>query len=114
MSNPSNQIYHNKSTPFLIEKIAKWHHDRNLIAGSTDQAQCVKLAEEFGELAANIARGNAIQDDIGDMLVVLLNIMERNSLSMEDCLKQSWGEIKDRKGVMMDGIFIKEENLGEN
>ena len=92
----------------LVCNIANWHHDRNLVDGATDQAQYVKLIEEAGELAGNIARGRDIRDDLGDMLVVMINIMERNGLTMEQCLDMAWHDIKDRKGRMVDGFFIKE------
>ena len=39
----------------ITNKIAQWHHDRNLIDGSTDQAQFLKLIEETGELAGNLS-----------------------------------------------------------
>ena len=41
-------------------------------------------------------------------MVVLINIMVRNNLTMKDCLEVAYGDIKDRKGVMIDGIFVKE------
>ena len=42
------------------------------------------------------------------MIVVLINIATRNNLKLEDCIKRAWDDIKDRRGVMIDGIFIKE------
>ena len=57
----------------LVSRVELWHIERNLIDGSTDQAQFVKLIEESGELAGNIARGKDVRDDIGDMMVVLVN-----------------------------------------
>jgi hypothetical protein len=42
------------------------------------------------------------------MIVVLINIAERNNVSLTECLDQAWNDIKDRKGKMVDGIFIKE------
>ena len=95
----------------LVVAVANWHHDRNLIDGSTDQAQFVKLMEEAGELAAAIARGEDVTDHIGDMMVVLINIAERNRVSMAACLAHAYDEIKDRKGVMIDGVFVKEADL---
>lgn len=92
----------------LIQNIINWHYDRNLIDGSTDQAQFVKLAEELGELAGHIARGEDVEDDIGDMIVILINIAERNNTSIQSCLGLAWDDIKDRKGRMIDGIFVKE------
>ena len=93
----------------LVGNIEQWHYDRNLIDGSTDQAQYVKLIEEAGELAGNIARKRDVSDDIGDMIVVLINIAARNNLTLKDCLVRAWDDIKDRKGRMVDGVFIKEE-----
>ena len=96
------------NTQKLISQIVDWHHNRNLIDGSTDQAQFVKLMEEAGELASSIGKKKNPVDDIGDMIVVLINIAERNGLTIEQCLQQAWDDIKDRKGRMVDGVFIKE------
>ena len=93
----------------LIRKITQWHHDRNLIEGATDKDQLAKLIQELGELSDNICKGNDIRDDIGDMLVVMINIMERNNITIEECLAVAYMDIKDRKGKMIDGIFVKEE-----
>jgi NTP pyrophosphatase (non-canonical NTP hydrolase) len=95
----------------LVSRVEIWHHERNLITGSTDQAQYVKLIEEAGELAGNIARGKDVRDDIGDMMVVLVNIATRNGYDLYDCLEVAWDDIKDRKGKMVDGVFIKEVDL---
>ena len=93
----------------IVENIAQWHRDRNLIDGSTDKDQYMKLIQEAGELSDNICKGKDIRDDIGDMMVVLINIMERNNYSMMDCLETAWIDIKDRKGKMQpNGVFIKE------
>lgn len=95
----------------LVDLIAQWHQDRNLIDGSTDKDQYLKLIQEAGELSDNICKGRDIRDDIGDMMVVLINIMERNKLSMSECLQVAYNDIKDRKGRMVDGVFVKESDL---
>lgn len=95
----------------LIKKVVQWHYDRNLIDGSTDKDQTLKLLQELGELSDNVCKGRDIRDDIGDMLVVMLNITERNGVSLDECLSRAWDEIKDRKGKMVDGIFVKESDL---
>lgn len=94
----------------LIDKTIQWHKDRNLIDGSDDKAQVLKLVQELGELSDSVCKGEDIMDDIGDMLVIMINICERNSVDMEDCLGVAYDEIKDRKGRMLDGIFIKESD----
>lgn len=95
----------------LIGKVVRWHYDRNLIDGSTDKDQTLKLAQELGELSDSVCKGKDIKDDIGDMLVVMLNITERNGVSLAQCLERAWDEIKDRKGRMVDGVFVKEGDL---
>ena len=55
-----------------------------------------------------ICKGKDVKDDLGDMMVVMLNIMERQGISMEECLETAYNDIKDRKGRMVDGIFVKE------
>ena len=103
---------HGMATAYnLIRKIAQWHHDRNLIGGATDKDQLAKLIQEMGELSDNICKGKDIKDDIGDMIVVLINIAERNNLTIEECLEQAYNDIKDRKGKMIDGVFVKEDDL---
>ena len=91
-----------------VNKIIQWHRDRNLIDGSTDKDQYLKLIQEMGELSDNICKGKDISDDCGDIMVVLLNIIERNGLTMEQCLETAYNDIKDRKGRMIDGVFVKE------
>lgn len=93
----------------LVKKVEQWHYDRNLIDGATDKDQVLKLLQELGELSDNVCKGNDIRDDIGDMLVVMINILARNKLTLEECLEVAYDDIKDRKGKMVDGIFIKEE-----
>lgn len=93
----------------IDSRVKQWHRDRNLVDGSTDQAQFVKLMEEAGELAGNIARGKCVKDDIGDMMVVLCNIALRNGTNLRECYETAYHDIKDRKGRMVDGVFVKEE-----
>ena len=88
--------------------IGQWHRDRNLIDGSTDKDQYMKLIQEAGELSDSLCNGKDIKDDIGDMMVVLINIMVRNNLTMNECLSVAYNDIKDRKGKMVDGVFVKE------
>lgn len=93
-----------------FDLIRGWAWDRNLIEGSNSQAQMLKLAEEIGELAGGIARGDEerIVDGIGDAVVVLTILAEQNDVMIEACLSAAWREIKDRKGRMVDGVFVKE------
>ncbi len=93
----------------LCDRVKNWHYARNLIEGATDKDQVCKLIQEVGELSDNVCKNRDVADDIGDIMVVLINIAERNGLSMRHCLQVAYSDIQDRKGKMVDGIFIKEE-----
>ena len=92
----------------VCHSIKQWHYDRNLIEGADDKTQFAKLIQECGELSDNICKGKDVRDDIGDIIVVLINIAERNGLSLTECLNVAYNDIKDRKGRMVNGTFVKE------
>jgi phosphoribosyl-ATP pyrophosphohydrolase len=94
----------------VYNKIVKWAADRNLIEGSDSFRQYNKLEEESDELLVGLmAKDKAeIADALGDMFVVMTVIAEQNDLNMLDCIEGAYEEIKDRKGKMVDGMFVKE------
>ena len=98
----------------MFNKIRMWAGDRNLIDGSTPERQMLKLVEEMGELGAALARNNqdGVVDGIGDMIVVLTIIAAQRGVDIEECIEAAYNEIKDRKGRMVDGVFIKELDIG--
>ena len=91
-------------------RVAQWAEDRNLIEGSTPRLQMTKLFEECEELS------HALQDDdlgeiidaIGDIQVVLGVMCAQLQISIDDCREVAWNEIKDRRGKMVDGVFVKD------
>ena len=95
-------------------QIREWAEARNLINGSDSFRQLAKLTEEAGELAADISKGRKrgkIADSIGDCVVVLTILAAQNGLQIEDCIAQAYDEIKERKDMMKDGVFVKEEDV---
>lgn len=94
----------------LIEKVLIWANDRNLIEGSDPKTQMLKCISECGELADNINKQNDIRDDIGDVLVPLIIIAAQHGLCLKECLDKAYNEIKNRKGIMLDGVFIKTDD----
>lgn len=88
--------------------VLTWAQERDLIKGSLPKDQLAKLVEEMGELAGHIARGKDVKDDIGDCIVVLTILAAQHGLTLSECYSHSYGEIKDRKGKMVDGVFVKE------
>ena len=94
------------------ELIQKWARDRGL-HNQDPKAQMVKLMEEIGELATGINKNNTEQiiDSIGDAYVVLTILSMQLGLDIETCIDTAYQEIKDRKGKVIDGVFVKEEDL---
>ncbi len=95
----------------LNHLICKWAEDRNLIEGSTPKDQFHKLVQECAELSDNLCKGKDCRDDIGDVFVVLTIICAQLGLSLSDCASIAYDDIKDRKGKMIDGVFVKEGDL---
>ena len=99
-------------TEDITELIKKWAIDRCLQSASPE-AQMVKLLEEAGELASGINKNklDLIIDSIGDTYVVLVILCMQLGLDINDCIKAAYEEIKDRKGKMVNGLFVKKEDL---
>lgn len=98
----------------LVEAIENWGENRNFydpIHGTTAEKQYLKLAEEAGEIAGNLARGKDVRDDIGDVAVVLIGLAKLKGTSLKECLQVAYNDIKDRKGTMINGIFVKQQDL---
>lgn len=96
----------------LTAKIKQWAVDRNLHTANPDK-QMLKLFEELGELAEGMAKDRPAQiaDSIGDIYVVLTILSAQLGIDIEECIALAYDEIKDRKGRMIDGVFVKEADL---
>ena len=93
----------------MIEKIRQWVIDRNLHTQDPKVQMC-KVVEELGELAKAINKTDVPQqiDGIGDVVVTLVCISEQLGLDFDECVKVAYNEIKDRKGKLVGGTFVKE------
>ena len=93
-----------------IEKLViQWGIDRDLYSKSNIFLQNLKLIEEFNELQLAIARNNKdTVDAIGDMLVVLTHIAAMKGVNLTSCYTFAYNQIKNRKGKMVNGVFVKE------
>jgi NTP pyrophosphatase (non-canonical NTP hydrolase) len=127
ISNDNNQangtaknINHKKESKMnfseLNKKIIQWAKDRGIFDKATPLSQWNKTNEEVIELrdAILLNRYNPsdrshISDAIGDIIVTLIIQAEMHGLDTETCLNQAYNEIKDRKGKMIDGVFVKDE-----
>ena len=98
-----------KSEDNIFDSIRDWALDRGLYQKGDTKTQYIKLMEESGELAQALLKDNKAEiiDAIGDMVVVLTNLSYMAGVKIEDCIESAYNEIKDRKGLMQNGTFVK-------
>jgi len=92
-----------------FQLIRDWATERGLYHGGDTKTQYCKLMEEAGELGRAILKNDEAEfvDAIGDMVVVLTNLAHLGGVSIEHCIDSAYNEIKDRKGGMKNGTFVK-------
>lgn len=84
---------------FNLEDHVKWHD--GYIAGEVPM---------FGKLANAIVRKNqdAAIEHICEIAECAMDCAWEYEFYIDDCVEHAWQEIKDRKGRMIDGVFVKE------
>lgn len=100
----------------IENKIRAWSDERGLIECTTPQKQLDKLREEVDELASCLVAWLVFKEDLpiqtqlelGDCGVVLINLAYKFGWTLEECIEAAYQKIKDRKGQMIDGTFVKE------
>lgn len=106
-----------KSIAELITKINHWADERNL-KHADPKIQWMRVTEEVGEIRDVLLKPTkftepqaALKDAIGDTLVTIIVLAHQLDLDVTECLSIAYEEIKSRKGKMINGTFIKEEDL---
>lgn len=96
----------------LVKNVEEWSINKGLDKSESSK-QYLKVAEESGEVAAALARNDneALKDGIGDEIVTLIILAQQRGLTLEECLNAAYQEISDRKGKMVNGVFVKEDDL---
>lgn len=96
----------------VVGKVEAWAIERDLHTADPTK-QLLKLVEEVGEVSQAYTRKayNELELEIGDVLVVLTIFAMQNHMTLEGCLTAAYNKIANRKGKMIDGIFVKESDL---
>jgi len=101
----------------LIEKIKEWANERNLKDADAN-IQWMRVTEEVGEIRDVLLKPTkftepqvALKDAIGDTLVTIIVLAHQLDLDVTECLGIAYEEIKNRKGKMINGTFVKEDDL---
>lgn len=101
----------------LITKINHWADKRSLKQADPN-IQWMRITEEVGEIRDVLLKPTkftepqaALKDAIGDTLVTIIVLAHQLDLDVTECLGIAYEEIKNRKGRMVNGTFVKEEDL---
>lgn len=99
----------------LISKVQNWASERGLDNADTTR-QALKVNEEAGELdEAYLKHHKADElDAVGDIQVALIVYCLQRGIDYQKCLQDAYGVIKNRKGKMVDGTFVKDSDLEVN
>jgi NTP pyrophosphatase (non-canonical NTP hydrolase) len=100
-----------KNQQLFFQDIRDWAEERGLYDKGDTKTQFCKLMEEAGELGRAILKDDQPEfvDAIGDMVVVLTNMAMLGGTSIETCIDTAYNEIKNRKGKMLNGTFVKND-----
>lgn len=100
-----------------FQPIRDWAQEKGILDSGDVKTQTLKLLEEAGELAKALLNNDEFEtvDAIGDCCVVLTNLAAlaakkfNNDITIEQCINTAYSVIKNRKGQMKDGSFVKEQ-----
>ena len=118
----------------LINNVIQWAADRDILNGSNALKQLDKTSEELNELQRALGQWYMldglvacdaitptsavkqtqheveleVMDAYGDILVTLIIAAKLDGIDIQDALASAWNTIKDRKGRLVDGKFVKE------
>lgn len=98
----------------ISEKVRQWAKVRKLDTANP-KSQLLKGFEELSELSVGVNKQQEekIVDSMGDIQVVLIILAQQLGIDYEQSLDYAYDQIKDRKGMMIDGTFVKYADLSD-
>lgn len=96
----------------LITQVEEWSRNKGLDKAAPEK-QFLKVIEEVGEVAAAMARNDReeLVDGLGDTFVTLIILCQQLGVVPKEALGVAYGVISWRTGKMIDGVFVKSEDL---
>lgn len=102
----------NKDFNTLADLVRIWGRKRGI---NNPDKQAMKVVEETSEIVREIVRGrynsDELKDGIGDSLVTIIVLCDILKIDPLECLSMAYGVIKERDGELIDGTFVKSEDL---
>ena len=95
-----------------FDPIRDWAFEKQIFDKASQETQFLKLIEEVGELSVSIQNDNYEDfiDAVGDCVVVLTILAQMKGIRIEHCIEEVYDVISKRKGKMVNGVFVKENN----
>lgn len=100
----------------LIRAVVDWAEQKGIFDKGTIKSQTEKFLEEVKELEEELGCYNKYSNEhvmleMGDVLVTLILLAEMHNFSIFEALQMAYDKISKRKGKMVGGVFVKEEDL---
>lgn len=99
------------SLDMLVESVEAWAEEKGIFNSNNPLPQFLKVVEEVGELSEALTKNYNYVEEIGDVLVTIICLSRQLDTDVETCLKSAYDKISKRKGKMMNGVFVKQEDL---
>lgn len=77
----------------------------------TPQAAMLNVGAAYGGLANAVCKGHPLVFPMQRCARALQGVARALGVGYEACVRQAYEKIKDRKGRMVDGVFVKGEDL---
>lgn len=71
----------------------------------------MSIIEILDQIAVGILGTKTTIKGVQEVITILANMAERLDTTLEECLQAAYDEIKDRRGKMVNGVFVKESDL---
>lgn len=71
----------------------------------------MSIIEILDQIAVGILGTKTTIKGVQEVITILANMAERLDTTLEECLQAAYDEIKDRRGRMVNGVFVKESDL---
>ena len=104
----------------LIKDVLQWSVDKGICEKANLRTQWEKMSEEVEEVkeaieihAVNMSYKSAeeLSLEIGDVMVTSIILAQLHGIQPQDCLQMAYDKISKRTGKMINGTFVKSEDL---
>ena len=92
------------------DSVKCWAEDKGILSPKNSKKQMLKVVEEVGEVAGAISKAlprEEVQSEVGDCFVTLIILSHQLGMEPSECLRTAYDKIKDRKGSVKNGVFVK-------